>query len=290
MSRPPFVPLLTTVMLATCLQGRADEGGISIQTGETLFLGGSSLATLYLFTRSENGEQREHTAVVGAGYGVSERLTLGLVVPHRWLKAEGDAGTVSSSGLGDVTVLGKCRLFFHGGERTETTAAAVLGVQLPTGRTDIRNDGVPLDPELQPGSGSFDVIAGFATTHEWDDYEISAFLIHQFNTEGAHDFRHGDLLTAGAALGWRPWVEKYPGPELGLTIKLWYEYEGHAARDRRDLPGTGGWIVFAAPGIWLAPRTGIKFGVSADLPMAQDQRGHGHEFDLRMSFAVSWIF
>jgi hypothetical protein len=247
------------ILLALAL---LDEGGINIQTGETLFLGGTSLSMVYTYTRHTHAD--EDVVAASASYGLNEKLTLGLIVPYVLL----DEG----SGPGDVTALAKYRLYFSAGEMTETTAAVVVGLQFPTGETDLRR----VEPKDQPGSGSFDVIIGAAVTHEWGYVEAGAFLLHQFNTQGAHHFRRADALTAGGEFAWRPLVEKYPGAELSLSVKVYTEFEFDE-----------GYVVFVSPGVWYSPFTGLKFSMSGDAPISQDR---DEKLEYRLTLAIIWSF
>ena len=67
----------------------------------------------------------------------------------------------SSSGIGDLSLLGQYRFFNNQATRTE--AAVLFGIKAPTGVTDRINDqGERFDAEFQPGSGSWDGLLGLA--------------------------------------------------------------------------------------------------------------------------------
>jgi hypothetical protein len=185
----------------------ADEGGVSVQSAETLFARGTSAGVSCLLVRAE--ERRERWAVLALSHGVHEDLTLAAVVPYLSVDAEGEG----DAGLADASVFAKLRVLFDGGEGWEATAAVLGGLQLPTGRT-----ARGLDPELRLGSGSWDPFAGAAATYEWDRFEVRVHALCQVNTEGRDDFKHEDLITLGVGGSWRPWVEKYPGPEAGVSL------------------------------------------------------------------------
>lgn len=264
---------MTAWMLLALL---ADEGGVNVHSGETLFAQGTSINLSYLYVRA--GRRSEHWGLLGATYGLSERFNLSLVVPYLSVGEDGEG----DAGIADVSALAKYRFLFDGGERWEATAAAIFGVQLPTGSTE-----PDLDPELRLGSGSWDAFGGAAATYEWDRFEVRGHALYQLNTEGEDEFKHEDILTVGAGASWRPIVEKYPGSELGFSVGLTYQRFFDARDADGRVPGSGGDLLTSTLGAFFSPRTGIKFNASVELPLAQDRE---EELDYRMTFGGSYVF
>lgn len=75
----------------------ADGGGVSVETGETLFSQGTSLAltlrherSSHLYRGTHRVRNHEHLAekqtdlILATSFGISETLTLGLVAPWTW--------------------------------------------------------------------------------------------------------------------------------------------------------------------------------------------------------------
>lgn len=297
---------MRTALAVLLLAGHAaaDEGGFSVQSGETLFAQGTSLGATYQYARrsrlyrgdrpvrgAEDRVLEEHLGVLGVSYGLREDLTLALAAPWVDRRERSDAGRERASGPGDATLLGKYRFLFDAGEAWESTAAAVLGLQLPTGSTDERDSaGGRLDPELQPGSGSWDFLAGAAGTYEWGRWEIRAHLLGQINTRGARDFEHEDIVTAGVGGSWRPLLRKYPGPEGGLSAGLTGQHAFRASREGKRVRDSGGDVLYGTLGAFFSPRTGIRLGVSADFPLFQDLNGEQLGLGLRVSLSLTVVF
>lgn len=93
-------------------------------------------------------------------YGLTDRLTLGAHLPYlsrqgiREAHLEGGTPELhdhgNANGLGDLKLLGQYSLV-----RAEGRELAILGgLKLPSGQTDVADQGSRFDVEHQPGSGS----------------------------------------------------------------------------------------------------------------------------------------
>src|SRR5262249_59449272 len=97
-------------------------------------------------------------------------------------------------GLGDMSFLGKYSL------ATDPVELAVLaGIKIPTGATDRQdNGGNRLEPDHQPGSGSWDPLLGVAALHQFEQFTIGASILWRITTEGRYDFKPGQQVTIAA--------------------------------------------------------------------------------------------
>lgn len=156
-------------------------------------------------------------ASFGAAYGITNDLMLMLRMPYvrrtdirEGHHAHGPGGVVSntvdfrgdSAGLGDMTVLGQARFFNNAASGTEV--ALLLGVRLPTGRTDVRDrQGVRFETEFQPGSGSVDPLLGMAFTQRFGAWSFDSNVLYAFAGEGAQQTNLGDRFQYNAAVSYR---------------------------------------------------------------------------------------
>jgi len=126
---------------------------------------------------SNPGVKEEYrTTEVTGFYSVNEDLMILGVLPYKKNGMDGELNVLAdgtleaisdmrgdSSGLGDISVIGRYSFFKRHTIDATTTVAALFGIKLPTGRTDSKtNDGMEfLDSHMQPGTGSTDFMAGF---------------------------------------------------------------------------------------------------------------------------------
>jgi len=107
---------------------------------------------------------------LGAAYGITEDLTVGVRLPYIFLNNIKEAHSDEPEevhvhgdveGLGDLSLLGNYRFFARAAAGFESSV--LFGVKAPTGETDKEDiEGERFETEFQPGSGSWDFMAGFA--------------------------------------------------------------------------------------------------------------------------------
>ena len=147
-------------------------------------------------------------------YGVTNDLTVSARLPilirqdiREGHHSHGPAGNTvdargGSAGLGDLTLLSQYRFF--NSKATQTEAALLLGVKAPTGRTNAHdNFGGRFEAEFQPGSGSWDGLAGLALTQRSGAWSFDASVLYQLVTKGALDTDLGDRFQYNAAVSYR---------------------------------------------------------------------------------------
>jgi hypothetical protein len=149
-------------------------------------------------------------ASLGLAYGVTHHLTVSVELPyvrrenlregtHSHVGGEAvngveELGTVS--GTGDSSVLARYRLV----DGLDAMFTLIGGIKTPTGSTHRRSlDGERLETEHQPGTGSWDPIAGAAFGSEVGPFRFTASAIYQWSGEGAQQTRLGDRAQAGLA-------------------------------------------------------------------------------------------
>jgi hypothetical protein len=134
------------------------------------------------------------------------------------------------------------------------TLVASLGVELPVGRTDTIDvyDGTILDPTLQPGTGSGDMI----TALQWSSTapgrtELTLSGTYQLNTTNEHGYRFGNQVIAAATLS-RPVGSVIPS----LQVKFFDQGRSHFAGS--DVSSTGSTLVYLNAGLRYRSADGVS--------------------------------
>jgi hypothetical protein len=275
------------------LLSAAQEGSLDVLDGETLYEGGWLFTTGYEFERREGlreGTRRvsdpldrrldDHTAAVGAHYGLRYDLQLSAVVPyiHRTLTTGTDRDSVG--GLGDAALVAKWRYLRIDDVGLATNFAVLAGLELPTG--DVDDD---LGAEFRPGSGSWDPSIGTAVTHEPGRWRFNAAALYQRNGQGARDYKDGDELFGELAIGNRFWLEPYPGPFMRFDALLRYRHEWRSRQDGDVVHDTGGDRLTVGATLAFRPRPTIDIQVFVEYPVYQSLDGTQLEEDLSVFFA-----
>lgn len=264
-------------------------------------------------------------------YGVTGNLTVALGLPwvkrtgireaphhaheehhdgHAELVAEKQGG---ASGIGDLTLLGQFR-FYHN-TKTGTELAAIAGVKMPTGETNERvNSGEHrFETEFQPGSGSWDGIAGLTLFQSLGLWSVHADIIYTLAGEGSQATNLGDRFHYHAALSYRLLGEggghggshshshggaghshshshAASGAELALDLLLQLTGEW---QDKGEIggvkdPNSGGATIYLSPGLRLS-QGNWSGNLSIGVPVVNDVNGVQGEPEWRILAGVSTI-
>ncbi len=147
-----------------------------------------------------------------------------------------------SQGWGDLNLLGDYRFI----KDEKKSLGLVGGVKFPVGATKESNSfGDRFEPELQPGSGAYDYVAGTAYGLNFKSFELSGNALYIFKTQGSQGFRYGDLFSTAVGLNC------VFNPEDKIKIKSGietnFQYEGRQSQDHVDVSDSGGQTIFVGP-------------------------------------------
>jgi hypothetical protein len=270
------------------------------------------------------------SAVAAFAYGITDDLQVALRVPNvrRTDIREGHHAHVAglalnsvdargdSTGVGDATLLAQWR--FHNDLIASQQAALLIGVKMPTGTTNTRDQlGQLFETEFQPGSGSWDVLAGLAATQRFGKFSIDANVLYVFAGTGAQDTNLGDRFLYNAAVSFRligssadprsalahaghvhktparkaPAAQAVETATLSVDATLELNGESHAKEQTAGVKdnNSGGNTVFLSPGIRAAYGKGSGF-VSVGIPVVNDQNGLQSKPEYRVLSGLALAF
>jgi len=189
---------------------------------------------------------------VDVGYGLTGRTTLlasAPIVTHRSYDV-GHPPVLTENyetwGLGDTLV----------GVRHSVVATPELslvvgaGLELPTGESRLVSpealfDIGVLDPMLQPGSGSWDVVLNAQCSRRLSTggLDLTGAFSYQANTTNDLEYRYGNDAIASLALA-RPFASR-----LRASLQLKWAHRGRSEYQGEGVESTGGTVVYAIPGL-----------------------------------------
>jgi hypothetical protein len=202
----------------------------------------------------EDREGTESFLQLDAAWGVASATTVFASLPvltHKYyvIGHGGTQTTYDVRGVGDLVVGARQVLARSPGRML----VASLGVQLPLGNSGVIDeyDSTILDPTLQPGTGSGDVI----TALQWSTVgprrtEIALSGTYQINTTNGHDYRFANQAIAALTVG-RPLGQFTPS----LQVKLFNQGRSHLGST--EVPSTGGTIVYLNAGLRYRSAEGV---------------------------------
>jgi len=224
---------------------------------------------------------RNNYLTLGLDYTVNASWGVNLQLPwidrsHRTLGTDSpdgitpgnDAYDSKTSSLGDIKVIGRYQGFSE-----QHNFGVSFGFKLPTGshtKTGTATDGSTLliDPGLQPGTGTTDVILGayfFDSLNRNWDYFAQATVQAAINSKD--DFKPGTGYNLNVGL-------RYMGlAGLAPQIQLNTRHVRHDTGDAADKDSTGGTLVYLSPGVVVPVSEQASLYGFVQLPVYQDVRG-----------------
>ncbi len=130
-----------------------------------------SISDLVSFTTKLDDETRSRDSraiLLQAEYSLTDRFTLALSSPfvrqNRTILSEiGNGENLRTKGFGDIMALAKYSLIPQSIFSKQSVAVG-LGIKLPTGESELRNNSLLLSADMQTGTGSVDYILWAATS------------------------------------------------------------------------------------------------------------------------------
>lgn len=322
----------------TGVGGGSGGGGILTIGAATLAEGQIAASITYEFIRMNqlsdatltanpgvHGLQSIATPAMSIAYGVTDDFTVAVRLP--WVQRSGirvfdgvdlvDRG--GTSGVGDVTVIGQYR--FYNDRIGGTQIAALFGVKAPTGRSNLVDPfGEVFEAEFQPGSGSWDVMAGAAFSQRITQaMSFHANVLGIITGTGVLDTNLGNRLIYNAAVAYRLFgapsgetdahdayahaghrhgrkvkkAEPVPAAQKNLALDAILELNGetHAKSVTAGVadPNSGGTTVYVSPGLRLSVANWSAFA-TAGMPVINQHYGLQAAPSWRVVTGVSVVF
>ena len=230
----------------------------------------------------ENGRQRNtHSTLLQIGYTFSKRLSadifLAFIRQERRISNPGLSDDFQyTNGLGDGVFLLKYNVTASSVEYFNWTIG--VGSKIPLGASNLKNEGILMSADLQPGSGSWDGVFYNYISHQpafRRSISLNATAIYR-STGVNDDFRLGQSYKFGNELQLIIRVgdqlvisETLISPTIGLRYRT---VKGDAA-DNNVIPNTGGEWIFVNPTLGINLSKKLSVNLSIELPLFADVSG-----------------
>ena len=205
-----------------------------------------------------------------------------------------------ASGIGDLTLYSQYRFLGDSDSDSLTHASVMLGIKTPTGKTDlINNGGHRFEAEHQPGSGSWDLLAGLAFTRQWSQVSLDSNVLYAAAGDGSQDSNLGDVFNYNVALSYRLGPtdshdhraakhEHADSPNSwDIAVELNGEWRDYVSVAGQRQAHTGGNLVYLAPSVRFNSSNGWVTYASLGVPVKRDLNGIQSDPKLRLFIGVS---
>ena len=217
-----------------------------------------------------------HTLLFQSGYTINKHIAIEVLVP--WVRQEREVKPVGlpstfelTSGIGDIVLLSKYRFFDN--------YQLGIGIKLPSGKSNKANaQGLTLNADLQPGSGSWDFIYWFSSQHQLKFRQSLA--LHTVATYRATGQNNAYLGSQAYKFGNETQVQIGISDQFLIfsqivSPSLSFKYR-HVLADQNnsfDVPSTGGNWLFIKPGLNYSIGTHFNILTTIDLPLYANLEG-----------------
>lgn len=277
--------LLASVIIGGLVFRNADAGGISVDAGLTPAQDRWIVRTqLRYMSRGDDptGAGREmemYNMPVVLAYGYRPDLTL-LVrqgIGHTRMSAGGK--TMSDTGLGDLFVLGKYRLYRRNTPEYTFGIAPTLGLELPTGEDGFTSETWDLQPGLFTSWRSGPWASDLSVSYKWNG-------VSHGNDAGVNP---GDELSLDLALAHQFSIGSTADTSITPVLEFSYRHLSSDHSSGRDLANTGESLFFISPGVKYT-KSSIILETLVQIPVWQDQKGTQLEQGTRLIVGARVMF
>lgn len=187
------------------------------------------------------------------------------------------------NGLGDVRVIGR----YQANRPDGSVAGLRLGLSLPTGKTDIRNDaGALAEPSLAPGTGTTDLIVGANLSGQIGSTLAGYFasVTGQWALNSHEDYRPGYQLLLNGGASYQ--VARPVTALLQLSALVKGRDQGSAAEPENS----GSDQLFLSPGVNFTLARNFWLYAFVQLPLYQNVNGTQLTADVSEVVGISTIW
>lgn len=207
-----------------------------------------------------------------------------------------------SSGIGDMSLYGMYRFFTD--EAEDVHLSGILGLKVPTGHTSERTRrGSRFEVEHQPGSGSWDPMAGVAFTREWGHFSIATNVLFVYTTRGSQRTVPGNRFDYNLAASYRflgddrvRGEKREPTKIYGLDVDVDLIAEFNGAWEQklrirgRKNDNSGGNIIFFSPGLRVQFNDRVSVNGLFLYPIVDNPNGFGQKTDYQAIGGIGVTF
>ncbi|AFH49649.1 Hypothetical protein IALB_1943 [Ignavibacterium album JCM 16511] len=213
-------------------------------------------------------------------YGLTDKLTLtglfSFINQRRIITIpSGSENLLSSSGFGDAVILIKYELISQT-ILNQRQLAVGLGPKIPTGASDVTQNGILLPADMQPGSGSWDFVfwsyysEGFMPYLPLNIFVTASFKLNTSNDRFANSdagYKFGNEFVSSIGAGYR--TDTIFDYSLALRIRA----TAVDQFDKESVPNTGGVWLYAVPGLNIKLLDNLITRFTGQIPVYRNLTG-----------------
>ena len=231
--------------------------------------------------KGNNRLRNTHSIILRTSYGISKKISVtglfSLIRQEEIVKTLlGGENFQMAQGVGDIVLM----MQYQAVEKNDQYFILAGGLKMPTGATDrLDNElGIPLNPDLQPGTGSWDYLFGinYSANHilkpNLTFLAVSTLRLttaaERFN--GLQIYEFGDEFQILSGFKDSYFIKKWI---FNPSVMLRYRNTQIDKTNNIETPNTGGHWLHLVPEIDFDISSAFGFGISGELPLYRKLKG-----------------
>tara|TARA_R110001599_G_scaffold318720_1_gene528370 strand:- start:663 stop:1604 length:942 start_codon:yes stop_codon:yes gene_type:complete len=240
-------------------------------------------------------KRKTSSAITQVDFFMRDSIGFSVLIPYSYLSEENTQTktTYKASGLGDISVWANKLLL----NSQRSTLAVAVGIKLPTGETNIKDESGNFDLpiSLQPGTGSIDFMLAsfFQSTFKFrPSLSYSATGVFKVNTVGkrydAHpEYRYSNELDFYLGLSEQVLLlNQLVTPQ----VQLRWNHFGEHIQNRDENPNTGGSWLYLGTGFSWASTQKLSLSFRGQWPILRTVNGFQLTTTDRFSLSAFYSF
>lgn len=242
----------------------------------------NSIDKLYSGTNelvNRSADRSTFTNLLEANYGMTDRFsvtgTFSYVRKERitGLQRQGSIQNLQTAGIGDALVMLKYNIIQQTLWKPYQLAAGG-GVKMPIASNSLTSNGVQLNADMQPGTGSWDYLGWLYFSYTLRAQNITFFTVNSFTkTTAAERFNENDQFEFGDEINSLIGITGPAFNKFSYNLKLKFRGAKSDLRNGVDLPSTGGEWLNIEPGIGYQLTDRLSMEVSGEIPLYRNVNG-----------------
>ncbi len=247
--------------------------------------------------QDNNRIRNTHSVILRSSYGISERFSVtglfSLIRQEEEVKTQFGSNYKMAQGIGDMVLMMQYQVV----SKNDQYFIVAGGVKLPTGATDRLDTelGIPLNPDLQPGTGAWDLLYGlsYSANHVFKPnltflvvstlrlttaaQRYNGLQLYEFGNEFQTLFGFKDSYFA------KKWI-------INPSLMLRYRITQFDKINNVESLITGGQWVHLVPEIDFDVSPEFGFGISGEVPLYRNLHGTQLTTSYILKFTLNYRF
>ena len=230
--------------------------------------------------------QYSNTVLLTGQYTIKDRVQLMLLLPFQFNTVTSQNQSVSTQGIGDITILASYLALQRSIGKTRHVISAGAGIKLATGSYNVSKSDELVDRNFQLGTSSTDYLMNLVYRFNIGNFSLNTVGSYKYTTPGNDGYRYGDLVTANMTAVYVMGKENFSiAPYVQLINETHYrDADNHVLQNH-----SGGDILYTGGGVDVSVKRmtiGINGQVAANQNLLQGELQAKPRFSARLSFSL----